>query len=193
MNYSQNNEEQYIIEYFKVYKGNFVDIGGFNPWKFSNTRRLYELGWSGAYVEPSTKCFKTFVDEYNSVERIKLFNFALGTHDGEVDFYETSDAISTTSTVHVKKWEGVANYELRKVEVKDVNTFLDQFDKIDFLSIDVESTNYELFSYIKDEYLANLQMLCIEHDNYHQQIESRMSAFGFKQLLINGENIILTK
>jgi hypothetical protein len=36
-------------------------------------------------------------------------------------------------------------------------------------------------------------MICIEHDKWFEQIESRMEGLGFKKLLINPENIILAK
>jgi len=63
--YSQHDEQLYIVEYF-IDKPNskFIDIGGFNPFKFSNTRCLYELGWSGVVVEPSPTCFQSFIKEY---------------------------------------------------------------------------------------------------------------------------------
>ena len=38
--YSQNNEEQIILEYFKDFKGNLLDIGANDGVTLSNTRKL---------------------------------------------------------------------------------------------------------------------------------------------------------
>lgn len=193
--YSQNKEEQFITDYFKNKNdGFFVDIGGYNPFKFSNTRKLYELGWSGAYVEPSAICFQNFEKEYKDNLKISLFNFAIGSYNGHIEFYEANgDAISTTSTHHLEKWKKVGKFDKKQVEIKEINEFLSQFENIDFISIDVESTNIELFNLVQDKYWTNIKMICIEHDNYNEIIKNKLTKFGFKQIHINGENLIMAK
>src|ERR1035437_6109979 len=54
MRYSQNSEEDFILDFFKDYpKGQAIDIGAYDTFRFSNTRALYETGkWSGVLVEP---------------------------------------------------------------------------------------------------------------------------------------------
>jgi hypothetical protein len=103
--YSQNSEEAYILAYFKNNIGKFLDIGAYNPFKFSNTRKLFELGWSGIFIEPSPICFKNFVSEYQNVDRITLINKAVVTDDRvEIAFYESNgDAVSTTNDTHKTK------------------------------------------------------------------------------------------
>lgn len=194
--YSQNNEEEIIIGYFGTeFKGQLIDIGAYNPFIFSNTRKLYECGWTCSFVEPSKLCFESFMKEYANDKNVKLFNFALGDHNGIVDFYECKgDALSTTSTEHLKKWKTYAHMFSKIVaEVKDINEFLSNYNCIDFLSIDVESTNLELFNAIKDEHLEKITMLCIEHDRNHDEIYNKMLKFNHKILLFNGENLILAK
>ncbi len=56
--YSQNNEEQIIIEYFKDFKGHLLDIGANDGLTLSNSRKLIELGWTGDLVEPSPNAFQ---------------------------------------------------------------------------------------------------------------------------------------
>lgn len=51
--YSQGDEEKHILEIFCGFTGRALDIGAWTPNTFSNTRRLYELGWSLTLVEPS--------------------------------------------------------------------------------------------------------------------------------------------
>ena len=44
--------EKNILDLFESkYKGNYVDIGCFHPTKYSNTRKMYNLGWSGLNID----------------------------------------------------------------------------------------------------------------------------------------------
>ena len=193
--YSQNQEESYILNYFGSKQGVFLDIGAWHPYEFSNTRKLYELGWSGIYVEPSPICFQSFIKEYKNENRIELLNCAITPSvSGKINFYESNgDAVSTSNLEHKEKWEknGVP-YKLLKVEAlstKDLEVKLKE--KVNFLSLDVEATNIEIFNSFSNEFLFNLDMLCIEHDNDIDIIVNRM--LGFKIIHQNGENLILAK
>lgn len=53
MSYSQYEEEQHILKALGGRVGTFMDIGAYHPMTFSNTRALFERGWSGVMVEPS--------------------------------------------------------------------------------------------------------------------------------------------
>jgi hypothetical protein len=62
--YSQQIEEQYILEAFKAHPSEtkrLLDIGGWHPTIFSNTRALVELGWGGVIIEPSPGPFINFL------------------------------------------------------------------------------------------------------------------------------------
>lgn len=199
--YSQNNEQEIILNYFSQHTmgngGKFMDIGAFDPFKFSNTRSLYERGWHGIYVEPSPICFQRFKDEYKNDIRIHLINAAIGKEDGMVTFYEANgDAISTTSVQHKQKWEKNPNVLYTEIPVRCIGmqSFMSQFGMgIDFLSLDTEGTNYELFSMLPNDFIHRLKMICIEHDNQHQIIMRKLASFGFRQLALNNENLIAAK
>ena len=193
--YSQNQEETYIVNYFGSKKGNFLDIGGYHPFKFSNTRKLYEFGWSGIYIEPSPVCFKNFIQEYENELKITLINKAVVTDGSKtISFWDSNgDAVSTSNLEHKDKWEkSGAKYNLIEVEAistKEVEELCKI--KIDFLSLDVESNNINIFNALSDSFLFGLDMLCIEHDNHFDTIINRM--VGFKIIHQNGENLILAK
>lgn len=199
--YSQNNEQQVIIDYFSKHTsghgGRFIDIGAFDPFKFSNTRALYERGWSGVYVEPSPICYQRFVNAYQNDTKIHLINAAIAQNDGTVEFFEANgDAISTTSHEHKEKWEKNPNVKYNKIIVTalSMQKFLSQHGMdVDFLSLDTEGTNYELFNLLPDYFLHRLKMICIEHDNKYMSITNKLSSYGFTQVLINNENLIAVK
>ena len=193
--YSQNQEETYIVNYFGSKKGTFLDIGGYHPFKFSNTRKLYEFGWSGIYIEPSPVCFKNFEKEYEKESKITLINKAVVTDSSKtISFWDSNgDAVSTSNLEHKDKWEkSGAKFNLIEVEAISAND-VEQLikTKIDFLSLDVESNNINIFNALSNEFLLGLDMLCIEHDNHIDTIINRMA--GFKIIHQNGENLILAK
>lgn len=195
MLYSQNNEEKIIVDYFKGKVGKFLDIGAFNPFTFSNTRRLVELGWAGIYVEPSPICFQSFVETYSSDLNITLYNCALGLNDGKTVFYESGlDAVGTLCLKHKEKWEkgcGVKYHSIIIDVVKTENFFKQSLGNIDFLSLDTEALNIEIFNRIPDSFWDSISLLCIEHDNKVEHICQKLSSF--RQLLCNAENLILGK
>lgn len=196
MSYSQNQEEKFILEYFnEIPDGKFIDIGAYDVFKFSNVRALYEEGWRGILVEPSPTNYKAISEHYELATRIEVLNCAVGTTGGEIDFYACDDAVSTTDIKHRDKWQA-AGVPYTKIKVMQVNVidFMNQYCKgIDFLSIDVESTNIQLFRAIPDFVFEQIKLLCIEHDGNQAEIEGRLVRFDFKTIHINAENIILGK
>jgi len=195
--YSQNNEEEVIIAYFQGKKeGKFIDIGAYNPFRFSNTRKLYELGWSGVFVEPSSVCFGKFMEEYKNDPRIELCNYAIGSATGKLKFYDSEgDAISTTCESHKKLWESRTKYKETEVECIAMDTFISVHGKnVDFLTLDTEGANLELFDLLikQDAFMSRVQLLCIEHEGHNEYMTNKLRDMGFsKKLLYNAENIIV--
>lgn len=195
--YSQKDEEKYILDYFKDKPtGKFIDIGAFHVFKFSNTRALYELGWEGVLVEPAPSNYKAIADHYKEDPRIEVLNFAVGDKTGEIDFYESDgDAVSTSDEDHMNKW-GAAGVKYSKIRVQQISVpeFMNQYyNDADFISIDTESTNIQLFRMIPDWVFERVRMIVIEHDGNEQEIESRLRDYGFTTRYISSENIILAK
>lgn len=194
--FSQNLEEKYILDYFKdTPTGRFLDIGAYDVEKFSNTRQLYLNGWSGILVEPAPQNYQSIADHYFGDPRIEVLNCAVGVTGGEIDFYACQDAVSTSDIDHKNKWEA-AGVPYTKIKVNQVNVvdFMNQYAKgIDFLSIDTESTNIQLFRMIPDFVFEQIKMLCIEHDNNEAEIEARLMKHGFTTHYLSAENIILAK
>ncbi len=200
MKYSQNNEQDFITQYFSGKQAHFLEIGGYNPEKFSNTRALVLAGWGGVYVEPSPKCFKAFEEFYPKAQypQIELLNVLIGAEDkAEATFFESNgDAISTTDVAHREKWEKgwKCKFDEIKVPMMSMKTLLDEYGGgVEFLNLDVESTNIALFNLIDDDFWKQLKMLCIEHDSQQAYIINKLKPFGFKELHRNGENLILVK
>jgi FkbM family methyltransferase len=197
MSFSQNSEDAFIVDYYcDKPTGRFIDIGAYHVEKFSNTRALYLAGWKGIMVEPSPQNYRAIADHYKDDEGVTVLNIAIGKETGEIDFYESDgDAVSTSEIGHMKKW-GAAGVKYKKIKVLQlsVESFMQIYCKdIDFLSIDTEATNMELFRCVPKFVWEQISMICIEHDMHQHEIEETLAEYGFNTLHINGENIILAK
>jgi len=194
--YSQNEEESFIVDYFKDKIGKFIDIGGYHPFIFSNTRKLYEMGWKGIIVEPSPICIKAFIKEYEKDERIVLINKAVSDSNGMIKFYESNgDAVGTSDEVHKQIWSnGGINYTEISVPTISMNSLLAEHGgDVNFLSLDTESTNMKLFDLLPEWFFKQIEMICIEHDGHFEEIIERLSPYGFKAIYQNNENVICAK
>src|ERR1035437_5313017 len=199
--FSQNDEQKYITEYFKNYNngrgGKFIEIGAFNAFKFSNTRALFEQGFIGVMVEPNPICMQGLKDVYGKEPRIQLLEVAISDNDGYMKFYQPmGDAIGTTDIAHKEKWEKGANVQYSEIQVQAMsmqNLLMTHGMETDFVNIDVEGTNYQLFQLLPNDFLHRLKMICIEHDGWHQSMVLKLSGFGFRTILSNGENLIMVK
>ena len=196
--YSQNNEEQIIIDYFGDYKGNLLDIGANDGITFSNSRKLLELGWSGELVEPADIPYLKLKELYKDNKRIKLHKVAISDSRGELTFYSSgehvgngdSDLLSTLSIVDKQKWENSTVYQESKV---DSLKWLDFYNwqVYDFINIDAEG--YDL-SILKQMDLKELgcKCLCIEHNGHqYNDMVRELRRYNYKTLLVNNENLIV--
>ena len=195
--YGQNNEDDKVVEYFSgKTDGKFIDIGAFHIETFSNTRALYLNGWKGIMVEPAPINWKAIADHYANDSEMVVLNVAIGDNNGEIDFYDSGgDAVGSSALSHTSKWEA-AGVKYTKIKVQQVGVveFMEKYARdCDMLSLDTESSNMSIFRLIPDWVWERLVLAVIEHDGSYKEINKKLSSFGFKQLLINSENVILGK
>jgi FkbM family methyltransferase len=195
--YSQNNEEQIILEYFKDFKGHLLDIGANDGVTLSNSRKLIELGWSADLVEPAPIPFKQLQELYKENNKVKLHNCAISDFTGITSFYVSgehlgkgdSGLLSTLSIKDKQKWEGTTDYFDLTVQTYNWQDF-NKSKKYNFISIDAEGFDLSILKQINlDEF--NVQMVCVEHNNIDTQFYMKyLESFYFQPILINNENII---
>ena len=195
--YSQNDEEKYILEAVGANMGTFLDIGAFDGKTLSNTYRLVELGWGGVCVEPSPSVFCKLLELHSNNPNVTLINAAIGLQTELIEFYDSGgDAVSTTDTAHVSKWEAGSDIRYKKFMVKTValgEIFAKFGLDFTFINLDVENMNLQLFNQIPLALLENLKCMCVEHDGNYEAIVGRMIKFGFKEVARNAENLIFSR
>ncbi len=192
--YSQNFEQDYILEHFNGKEdGRFLCVGAYDGVTFSNTHALALIGWSGVCVEPSPGPFLGMMKAYKDKPNIKLVNAAVSYNGaGLIEFADSyGDAVSTTNKSHEMKWAKVRHFQhiyVNTISVGDImHTFGEHFD---FLSLDVEGTNVEILKTIPLS-VMNPSLICIEHEDRFDEILAYCK--GYSEIHRNGENLILKR
>lgn len=182
--YSQENEEQLILDYFGDTKGRFLDLGAYDGKTFSNTRALAEKGWKGTLVEASPQCFVQLQKLYAGQEGYSLVCCCLLPKRGLVHFWDCGGANASASQEHVDKWKAQTHFEpiyLSSVTVDDI--LLLKPGPYDFISLDIEGYSEDVAMTLAPRLKEfGVKMICVECENRPDTIREVMLQFGYKQV-----------
>lgn len=201
MNYSQNSEQEIILNYFQSHKGNFLDLGANDGVTFSNTRALAEAGWSGVLIDASPKAFQKLEENYKNKLDFHLYNLAIGRVNGIAKFHESgpligADDVALVSTFHqheMDRFKSVVQYEEIEAKCLTWSAFLAgcPIKDFDFISMDIEGNEMDVLPYMD---LTNTRMICIEFNgNEELKREYEKFLFGFNLIYTSGENLIYAR
>jgi FkbM family methyltransferase len=197
--YSQNNEEQIITKALEGITGSFLDIGAFDGKALSNTYRLVELGWSGVCVEPSPCVFVRLAELHKDNPKISLVNAAItpGTAGTLCPWYDSNgDGVSSVSAAHKDKWEAGSTIRFNKhwVYTMPLGVLFESFGtQHEFINIDVESINIDLFRALPWTQLTATRVICVEHDGHVNEMRQIAEQYGFRPIGQNAENVIMSR
>jgi FkbM family methyltransferase len=194
--YSQRGEDVTIAQVFSGARaGRFLDIGAWHPFQLSNSRMLYERGWSGILVEPSPEPFLALLKEYGYDERIILIQAAVATERGLTPFHASADAVSTSESSNYERWKDHAAFQGRfYVPSITLGDIFNQFcgESFDFVNIDTEGTSVNLLhTLLKTEMFP--RCVCVEHDSRIEEIVSVGASKGYRAVLTTVENVVLAR
>ena len=197
--YSQNKEEQVILDYFGFIQGTFADIGANDGVTFSNTKMLAERGWKGILLEPSPKAYAKLKEIYKGIDGVYTYPFAIGDHNGTAILNESASLInshdvalvSTFKEEEMQRFRSITSYTPVEVKVFRWKTFLNRvkYKTFDFISIDAEGLDLDILRQID---LSNTRMVCVEW-NGKQKDEFMAACSGFRLIHENGENLIFAR
>lgn len=192
LSFSQNDEDGVIRRHFKdQFKGRFLDIGAADGVTFSNTKILYDMGWTGLAVEPSPNLCKAMAENCPGT---KIFQAALTYKNGLVDMYHTPGLVSTLNEKCKKEWENTVKYKKIKVDGIDWQALLGCYGSdFDFINIDIEGENIPMLRLMPAEYKKRARLICVEYDYKIDVVKNELEPYGFKLLHTTGENVILAK
>jgi FkbM family methyltransferase len=186
--YSQNNEQDIILNYFKDEVGTFLDLGSYDGVNLSNTRALVRKKWKGVLVDPSPEVFKRLELNCKDYE-LTLINCAVSDYNDTVSFYDNQNAVATMHQKETERWD---NEEFNKIEVRcrDVKELLEElpYTVYDFISIDCEGEDLTLLKRI-DFAKYKTRLVCVEWNSKDQNLFDEIMK-GWKLIHKNAENLI---
>jgi FkbM family methyltransferase len=192
--YSQQTEQTVILAAVGLRVGRFLDIGAWNPTDKSNTRALFERGWSGVMMEPSPGPLKNLLLEYGYQSRVQIVSAAAAvTNEGVIRMRVSDDAVSTTEEAEYNKWKEKTPFlGTLVVPVLSVRDIILSFGAFEFISIDTEGTSVDLFR----EFLRLRQVpacYCVEYNNRKTEAIAAASAAGYNVALENDTNLVFAR
>ncbi len=198
MSYSQYDEERAILDVFRVSGrpdlicGRFLDIGAYHPKVFSNTRALYESGWSGVMFEPGPRQMLDLIAEYGNEPRITLVAAAVGVEAGEFPLSVTDDATCTLSGDFADK-HAESNYTgTITVPVLTLDRIFLRWGSFDFVNLDAEGVSADLFmAMMKTQ--SQPRCICVEHDGRLTELADTATRKGYRVTLVNGTNAVFVR
>jgi len=178
LDFSQNGEQQIILDYFQGFVGTFLDCGANDGFSLSNSRALSLLGWKGVLVEPSDSAFAKLKHLYSGTDHV-LIHAAVTDHDGMVDFWDCgvhlhkgdTSLLSTIIPETMDRWKR-SSEQFTKTTVMGI-TFprllhLCRRHHFDFISVDAEGADWSI---LRQMDLAELgcRLLCVETNGVDEQ------------------------
>jgi len=86
-NYSQNQEQQVILDYFGNKVGRLLEIGSNDGETLSNSRALILNGWAADLVEPAPIPLEKLKNLYVTNRDVNIIESAICEYTGIMSFY----------------------------------------------------------------------------------------------------------
>lgn len=182
--YSQCGEDLFIQNFFKKKNnGNYLDIGAFNPIKYSNTFLLYKKGWRGINVDLNP----TSIDLFNIFRpRDKNICAAISNKE-EVVKVNIENIFSPLNTISIERSKKLNQKSIKKnsylIKTKKINKLIKT--KFDFLNIDVEGIDLKVLKSIRLNFYRPT-LICVE-------ILDKKKLYLFKKYLKNFRYVFIKK
>lgn len=198
--YSQNNEEQIILEHFGDFKGHLLDLGANDGETFSNSLRAIQKGWSADLVEASPGTFEKLQKLHQGNNDVKCHNIAVSNVDGRIKFWESGSLlggkdkslVSTCNPKELLRWPGI---DFTETEVDSV-TFAGLLTstkntKFDLITIDIEGVDWIVLNQMDLRELGCKMIIVETNGKETMKYVEYCSQFGFQTLSTNAENLIM--
>ncbi len=191
--YSQYAEDLHIVKAVEgVASKRLLDLGAWHPTQFSNSRALIEAGWSAVLVEPSPGPLATLARGYCDWPGVEIISAAVGFDRHLLHLSVTDDAVSTTDAETLEKWKHAGGYygKIWASQITLEHIFGQFGGGFEFVNIDTEGTSVDVFKRLM-ELGQRPQCVCVEHDGRIVELFQHAESAGYRQLHLNGTNMVL--
>lgn len=153
---SQDGEELFLQGLFKEklnngQMGTYIDVGAYDPYRFSNTFWAYNIGWRGINIDANPDTIELF----NNVRKNDI-NICCGISntEEELDYYRFNESGVNTFNkeriCQVISKMGFKPLDSIKVKTRRLDSIFEEYgiSYADFIDIDVETMEYEVLNTI---------------------------------------------
>lgn len=117
-----------------------IDLGGYQGWW---TEQMYnKYGCSVHAFEPVAEFYNEMSKKFAGNPKIKCYQYGLGASDGDVEIVHSADGTS----MHINKSSG----RTEVIKIRRAASFIEDFDVVDVLKINIEGSEYELMEHLID-------------------------------------------
>lgn len=197
--YSQAGEQNAILAAFenrRTRPGRFLDIGAWHPTEISNTRALFELGWSGVMVDVSPGPMRSLLQEYGNDSRISLLQACVTANSrGALAQMQVCDGpYSTNVESYFEIFKGHSDFGRLFVPTVTLLQILqcEDFGPFDFINLDTEGTSSDLFLSLVGLHMWRVRCICVEHDGRVEELKAAATKVGYECSFENGVNLVFT-
>lgn len=205
ISYAQNGEDVRIWHAFgpRAASGDrvpftYVDIGANEPWHYSVTAALYELGWRGLLVEADPTFARSLRDARSEDSVVEA---AAAAEDGFVTFYQVPGTGLGTLDAHEADVARSRGFEVESISVpaRPLDSLVSEFQiarhvsDIHVLTIDVEGAESQVLSGMAFTSIRPW-VLCIEAVDpgastpSHEKWEPTVLEHGYRYVAFDGIN-----
>jgi FkbM family methyltransferase len=209
--YSQNNEEEIIMNYFQGRTGTLLDIGANDGITLSNSYALVQNGWRAVLVEPSYNAYIRMLETHKGKDgQVIMFNAGIAKTTGLQPFFESGPyqgkgpdtaLLSTMNAGELARWKGEVVFTECEAYFFTLADFLTDlrsagpYQKFNFVNIDAEGVDYDILQQME---FIDLQpeCICIEHNGKPDLIAGYVELckrMGLRELARNAENLIFVR
>ena len=174
ISYSQFGEDLILkkyLEFKKIKKGTYLDIGACHPRWTSNTHLLHKNGFKGFCVDLDERKLRWF--RFARGNRVKTICGAVtNEHNKFIEVYKVRSRspfslIDTVSLDHVKRKEKKGyKYEKKTMRNYHINDIFSLVGKINVLNIDIEGKDFEALKSSKLDIIDPEVILIEDHNSY---------------------------
>ena len=196
---SQSGEEDAVIKHFfhDMKGGTYVEIGGFDGYRFSNTLRLHTcFGWNGVLVEASKGNYLSLI------KNVKRYRPTVTHHFGAVcappktsitllDRGPMSGNTDTMAKSFKKVWHDGRKKSVRVdgVLCKPMSSYIEGLSAVNFFSLDVEGAELEVIQTI-DLHKVPVDVFMIELDEHDPERNYKVRQVLFNLNYVECLNVV---
>lgn len=179
-------EANLVLDFFSGTPGFFVDVGANHPILDSQSWHLEVRGWKGLLIEPMPDCVKAL--RQHRTNPVAAFACSSPGNHQKIQSLKLAGAHSTLEDTPIAL--GARSGGCVGVECRTLDSILQDYAAptgFEFLSIDVEGHEEELFKGFNILYWQPRLILLEDHVTHHRK-HNWMKRHGYKLLLRTGLN-----